>query len=430
MLSSGRATRQAAILLSALVAASQALAQGEPELFGARVRYGAGYRDGSLTDLGPGLSWRGTSPNDLALSGWYFGKGRLGVALAVQREAFALLEEQSRITGGGLWRVQLGPSGRWRAGPLRLEGLVGYGFSQLPDFGSSASPEFSAVRRHAALLAGRALVDLGLATVEAKGEYPFPLAVTAADGPARASGWGGGVALGIPLGRRDTLLYGVVLDYQYRSEKLTTARSTAGELIHRAGAALELRWLDQPPAPPAPRHGAALPAKQEPPKLGGLIIKVLDKESGAPIPLAGVKAVELDQLAGENGTLSLVQLPPGPLSLQVVAKGYRRAEEVAQVVAGRDSEVEIRLIREQAKPLATLTGLVRSTQGGKPIEAELEIPQLQIQTRADPKGAFSFRVAAGSYTVNISASGYRSQSKKVAVKDGDEAIFNVDLHPN
>jgi hypothetical protein len=31
--------------------------------------------------------------------------------------------------------------------------------------------------------------------------------------------------------------------------------------------------------------------------------------------------------------------------------------------------------------------------------------------------------------VKISAPGYLAQTKDVTVKDGDQAIFNVDLHP-
>ena len=73
--------------------------------------------------------------------------------------------------------------------------------------------------------------------------------------------------------------------------------------------------------------------------------------------------------------------------------------------------------------------LVRSTAGGRPVSAELEIPQAKIKTRADAKGAFSVTLPAGSYSVNISAPGYIAQTKNVTVRDGDQAIFNVDLHP-
>jgi hypothetical protein len=72
---------------------------------------------------------------------------------------------------------------------------------------------------------------------------------------------------------------------------------------------------------------------------------------------------------------------------------------------------------------------VRSTKGGTPIPADLELPQAKIKTKADAKGQFSFRVDGGTYTVKISAPGYITQTKDVTVKDGDQAIFNVDLYP-
>jgi hypothetical protein len=39
------------------------------------------------------------------------------------------------------------------------------------------------------------------------------------------------------------------------------------------------------------------------------------------------------------------------------------------------------------------------------------------------------RVPGGTYSVIISAKGFITQQKSVTVKDGDQAIFNVDLFP-
>ena len=102
---------------------------------------------------------------------------------------------------------------------------------------------------------------------------------------------------------------------------------------------------------------------------------------------------------------------------------------MASVVAGQSSAVTVALVKEAARIPATIIGRVRSTEGGKPVAADLELPQAKIRTRAAADGTFTFEVVGGVYTVNISAPGYRSQSKSVTVKDGDQAIFNVDLHP-
>ena len=104
-------------------------------------------------------------------------------------------------------------------------------------------------------------------------------------------------------------------------------------------------------------------------------------------------------------------------------------QEVASVVLGKVSQVPLQLMTSEKKIPATITGLVRSTRGGKAIAAQLEIPEAKIKTRASEKGAFAFKIVGGTYSVIISAPGYLSQSKSVTVKDGDQAIFNVDLHP-
>ena len=63
------------------------------------------------------------------------------------------------------------------------------------------------------------------------------------------------------------------------------------------------------------------------------------------------------------------------------------------------------------------------------IAADLEVPQLKLKAKATAQGSFSFQVPGGTYTVTIAAPGFLAQTKSVTVKDGDQAIFNVDLHP-
>jgi hypothetical protein len=58
----------------------------------------------------------------------------------------------------------------------------------------------------------------------------------------------------------------------------------------------------------------------------------------------------------------------------------------------------------------------------------LEIPQAKIKTRATAEGAFTVRIPGGTYHVIISAPGFLSQTKTVTVRNGEQAIFNVDLH--
>src|SRR5437764_1061258 len=53
------------------------------ELGAIRLRDGLSIRSGGQTDNGPGISYSGQTPNDVSLSGWYFGSGHFGGALAL-----------------------------------------------------------------------------------------------------------------------------------------------------------------------------------------------------------------------------------------------------------------------------------------------------------------------------------------------------------
>ena len=79
--------------------------------------------------------------------------------------------------------------------------------------------------------------------------------------------------------------------------------------------------------------------------------------------------------------------------------------------------------------LATLSGLIRSALGGKRVPATLEIPENKIKPQADLNGAFVLQLEGGTYHIIISAPGYIAQTKRVTLSEGDQAIFDVDLHP-
>jgi hypothetical protein len=163
-------------------------------------------------------------------------------------------------------------------------------------------------------------------------------------------------------------------------------------------------------------------------KSGGMVVLVMDKQTGQPVGKAVVTANGRDLLVDDRGQVEVPQVPAGPLALRIRAPGYQPAEEVASVVGGKTSTVDVLLLREAVKLPATLTGTVRSTQGGRSVPALLEIPQAKIKTRATGEGAFTVRIPGGTYHVIISAPGFLSQTKTVTVRNGEQAIFNVDLH--
>lgn len=469
-----------------------------------RFHYGFAIRSGAEADSGPGLSYAGYSPNDLALAGWLWllAGDHLGLTAGLQREGFSLLEAGAPVATGSLLRANIGPTGRVRLGPVRLEAAASYSFQQLPVFGTIDLPVFETVQRHGILLAARGLVDLGPVTLE--GRFEFPIALANVGRAVNSQGLGAGGGLRVQLFSTGALKWGLLAEAIWHSDTmvskdLVNAPLLTRQSVVRAGLALDLQWKDpqldaeirtaalkisvrgeQGPlagvtvalAGGASRRdvvtgadgtaslkelepgeliaSATLPGyvpaesrvslsagddkavelllSKEKPKVGGLSIKVVSFEGATPV----AATVELNGKATPTtpeGLLSLQGLSPGPLSVIVTAPGFKPGEEAASIVAGTVSELTVTLVPEKKRVPATLRGQVRSARGGKPVAAKLEIKELKQTIAADADGAFSVQIAGGKYTVRITATGFVTQTKTVTVRDGDQAIFNVDLAP-
>lgn len=407
-----------------------------------RLRYGVAVRNGTESDSGPGLSYSGVSPNDLALTGWlWFLLGdHLGLTAGVQREAFSLLDNGTTVTSGALMRAQVGPTGRGRLGPVRLEAAASYSFQQLPVFGTVSVPAFSTVQRHGVLLAARGLVDLGPVTLE--GRFEVPLAIANVGRAVNSQGVGAGGGVRVQLFRTGFLKWGLLAEAQWHSDGLTTTDTasplSATQSVVRAGLALDLQWKDPQLEVDVSARTVSLGAgedravelvlEKEKPKVGGLSIKVVSFDGAAPV----AASVELNgkiTATSAEGALMLEGLSPGPLSVKVTAPGFTPGEEAASVVAGTVSELTVTLVPQKKRVPATLRGQVRSARGGKPVVAQLEIKELKQTIAADEDGSFSVQIPGGKYTVRITAARFVTQTKTVTVRDGDQAIFNVDLAP-
>ena len=176
------------------------------------------------------------------------------------------------------------------------------------------------------------------------------------------------------------------------------------------------------------RARGALALEKARPTTGSLRVRALDPSTHGPPPRAQVKMAGGVYPLGDDGTVSIADLRPGAFSVMVSAPGYLTALEAGVVVAGQETSVEIRVFQEKKAEPATLSGSIRSTRG-KSLPASLEIPELELRTRAGAEGRFSLRVDAGTYRVIITAPGFIGQTKTVTLKPGDQVIFNVDLHP-
>jgi hypothetical protein len=511
------------VLLALTLAASPrvASAQGEPAdpvgpslgRAALRLRFGVSLREGQQVDPGPGLTYSGVTPNDLAVGGVFYGLGRewLGAQASLQREAFTLFRESDRVSEGSLLRLSLGVAARRRLGPVWGELSAGYGFAQLPLFAASdtLSPVFQRGGRHAAFLGGRLHFPIfSRVRGEVRGEFPLALAAQDAEGGgASSSGFSAGAALIIPLKRVARWQGSLVLDYQFLRDRLTADSGPRSEqTLQRMGAALELSW-----------HDAELPTQLATGAPGALALQVLDAETGAPLAGAQVRlvvkgearvaraadaqgqVVEPELTPGEVvaqvtaegyepaegrvtvvsggratlevrsrklppavGSLKVVvldkrnnqpladvpvvvgseslrtdaagqvrvgELAPGPVLVKVSAPEFQAVEEAAIIVSGQEAELAVPLAPAKRVGFATISGQVRSTRQGLPLVATLVIPTAKVRARANAEGSFSLKLKPGTYRIIISAKGHLTQTKSVTVRDGEQAIFNVDLFP-
>ncbi|RKG95002.1 hypothetical protein D7V97_37975 [Corallococcus sp. CA053C] len=171
--------------------------------------------------------------------------------------------------------------------------------------------------------------------------------------------------------------------------------------------------------------------KVQAPTTGSLKVTVVQgKGGGVPLPGVRVTAGTVALRTDMRGEALLEGLEPGPVAVSVAAPGFRPAEEAAVVVVGQASELRVELTPVRSrKELATLLGQVRSARSGRPLVATVSIPQAKVRTRTDKVGGFTARVRGGTYRITLSAPGHVSQTKTVTVRDGEQAIFNVDLFP-
>ncbi|HEY8206514.1 MAG TPA: carboxypeptidase regulatory-like domain-containing protein, partial [Myxococcaceae bacterium] len=171
-----------------------------------------------------------------------------------------------------------------------------------------------------------------------------------------------------------------------------------------------------------------LQAPTGPGRIKGLAFAAPEKQGGARAPLADVSIAGPRETvrAGADGSFTLDQVGPGPVQVKATLKGYKPIEEVVSVPPEGEAALELNLVREAAKVLASMRGQVRTLRG-KPVSAVLRIPEAQISTRTGSDGRFNVRLPGGKYTVVFEAPGYVRQTKTVEVADGDQAIFYVDL---
>ncbi|HYX89983.1 MAG TPA: carboxypeptidase regulatory-like domain-containing protein, partial [Myxococcaceae bacterium] len=177
------------------------------------------------------------------------------------------------------------------------------------------------------------------------------------------------------------------------------------------------------------RRSLRLVRKTGPGTIRGRILSKEDGGPGEPIPGADIRAQQggATSTAAADGSFTLQNVGPGPVTLVVNARNHLAVEEAVVVPPESEAEVQLLLAKAAAKSLASIRGQVRSAKGGDPVKALLQIREARVNARADRDGHFNLRVPGGRYTIIFSAKGYVPQTKVVDLGDGDQALFYIDL---
>jgi hypothetical protein len=149
--------------------------------------------------------------------------------------------------------------------------------------------------------------------------------------------------------------------------------------------------------------------------------------TGQPVPEATVTAGDLPPVqTGADGTYRFASIGPGPVKVTVQAQGFTLADEVAQVPPESAATLDVQLEPLGKGSPATVRGLVRS-RTGEAIKASVTIKGNPTKVTVNAEGRFFVTVPGGTYLFVISAPGHVTQTKKVVLADGDQAILHADL---
>lgn len=146
-----------------------------------------------------------------------------------------------------------------------------------------------------------------------------------------------------------------------------------------------------------------------------------------PVPGATVTVGDAPPVqTGEDGSYKFESVGPGPVKVRVDAQGFTAADEIAQVPPESAATLDIQLEALGKGSPATVRGLVRS-RTGESLKASVVIKGLATKVQVTPEGRFFVTVPGGTYQFVISAPGYVTQTKKVVLADGDQAIVHTEL---
>jgi len=142
---------------------------------------------------------------------------------------------------------------------------------------------------------------------------------------------------------------------------------------------------------------------------------VLDSVTSEPIPWASVTVLEIGRTFPVNASgYYRIPLDPGIYTLMFSAWGYESVNVTVEVV----------LLN------GTITGLVYNALTSDPIAgANVTVLELNMTTQTDVDGVYEVSVPPGTYTLEVTASGYQTATQTVSVDEAEVVVVNFGLYP-
>lgn len=284
------------------------------------------------------------------------------------------------ITTFNQWRTGLGVEARWRLGTIGVRPFVEY----TADVALGApGPVPMRVIPGVRVLPWRGLfvdglVEIGVSRPTARGVAPV-------------SPWQVMLSLGYQTGVDDAPARTEVVERVVEKERLVQAKSTRGTVK-------------------------------------GIVIDAATKQ---PIADAIISMKGRSRLLSEaDGTFQLLDVEPGPLVLVVTRQGYATREVAGTLAAAGTVELNPALSQLPPEPPAPMT--IRGTvfsEDDKPVVATIAAPNASLSKKTGAAGDYEFTLASGEQSLEVAATGFMTQGKRVVGRPGEALVVDFVLKP-